>query len=400
MPAVYTRTGDKGTTALFGGSRVPKQSIRVSAYGSVDEANAFIGAAKVQMADDELRDFVHHVGHRLFVLGSELASDSEGRAMLIGMVNDEDITEMEALIDKCMAFCGPQRAFVVPGTEATSAALHIARTAVRRAERMVLTLSEHEEVRPEAIKYLNRLSDALYAIARVYEVRFELKQIEAQVRAKVAAGSTELSDSTPTGSSEEEGMTTDNKVPSGPPWAVCPPPNWIHEYTPSTTVGSVESGQKLVAKQPESPVSSATKRYLVPTLDLVRCRLAGDTALRLARAKGVRITFAAVDQSGVPIMVQRDDDAPFVSVQMAQDKAYTAASMRMPTRDLGPLLADGGHFQGLHTSHGGRITAIGGGMPVFIQGTFVGAMAVSGGALDEDLELVTKALEAIGATSS
>ena len=251
MAQVYTRTGDKGTTALFGGSRVPKQSIRVSAYGSVDEANAFIGAAKTVMADDELRDFVHHVGHRLFVLGSELASDAEGRARLIGMVNDEDITEMEALIDKCMAFCGPQRAFVVPGTEPISAALHIARTAVRRAERMVLTLGEHEDVRPEAIKYLNRLSDALYAIARVYEVRHELSKLEAEVRKKVASGQAGL------------GVTTDSSTPvegatimvgaasasdQNPLGAACPAPNW--------------------SQQP--PVHP-------PVLDLAACRLAWDT---------------------------------------------------------------------------------------------------------------------------
>lgn len=341
MAAVYTRTGDKGTTALFGGSRVPKQSIRVSAYGSVDEANAFIGAAKCQMEDDELRDFVHKVGHRLFVLGSELASDVKGRARLIGLVNDSDITEMEALIDKCMAFCGPQRAFIVPGTEPISASLHIARTAVRRAERMVLTLGETEDVRPEAIKYLNRLSDALYAIARVYEVRHDLAKIEGEVRAKVAG----------TTSTDEEKK------------------------------------------------ASMSANHVVD-LDLARCRLAADTATRLARARGVAITFAAVDPSGVLLFLQRDDDARFVSVQIAQDKAYTAASMRMPSADLGPYLADGGDFQGLHTSHDGRITAIGGGVPVFLDGRFVGGIAVSGGAREDDIELVAKALEAIGGTTS
>lgn len=383
MAQVYTRTGDKGTTALFGGSRVPKQSIRVSTYGSVDEANTFIGMAKTMMADDELRDFVHQVGHRLFVLGSELASDAEGRARLIGLVNDQDITEMEALIDKCMAFCGPQRAFVVPGTEPISAALHIARAAVRRAERMVLTLGETEEVRPEAIKYLNRLSDALYAIARVYEVRHELAKIEADVRAKVAAGAAAVNGTAPNAAPAAEGATiVVGAVPAGscsPLGAECPPPNWDKPGTEFPAARVADSQQ--------------------PVLDLARCRLAADTATRLARAMGVAITFCAVDASGVPIFLQRDDDARFVSVQIAQDKAYSAASMRTPTADLGPFLADGGDFQGLHTSHGGRITAIGGGVPVFLHGKFVGGIAVSGGALDEDIELVGKALAAIGGTT-
>lgn len=387
MAQVYTRTGDKGTTALFGGSRVPKQSIRVSAYGSVDEANTFIGMAKTMMADDELRDFVHQVGHRLFVLGSELASDAEGRARLIGLVNDQDISEMEALIDKCMAFCGPQRAFVVPGTEPISAALHIARAAVRRAERMVLTLGETEDVRPEAIKYLNRLSDALYAIARVYEVRHELAKLEAEVRAKVAAGAAAANGTAQVAAASAapaaEGATivvgAVPSEPSGPLGAACPAPNW----------------DKLATDCPATKAADADH----PVLDLARCRLAADTATRLARAKGVSVTFCAVDASGVPIYLQRDDDARFVSVQIAQDKAYSAASMRTPTADLGPFLADGGDFQGLHTSHGGRITAIGGGVPVFLLGKFVGGIAVSGGTLEEDIELVGKALEAIGGTT-
>lgn len=383
MPAVYTRTGDKGTTALFGGSRVPKQSIRVSAYGTVDEANAFIGAAKVKMADDELRDFVHKVGHRLFVLGSELASDAEGRSRLIGLVNDEDITEMETLIDKCMAFCGPQRAFVVPGTEPVSAALHIARTAVRKAERMVLTLSETEDVRPEAIKYLNRLSDAFYAIARVYEVRYELAKVEAQVRAKVMAGDPKAT-ATPKGVGSMVNNTdeTAQQAPgvNGPLGAACPAPSWVND-------GSGETSPHGCVPHPAL------------ALDLATCRLAADTATRLARARGIQITFAAVDASGVPIYLQRDDNARFVSVQIAQDKAYSAASMRTPTAELGPFMADGGDFQGLQTSHGGRITAIGGGVPVFLNGHFVGGIAVSGGALADDIELVGKALEAIGGST-
>ena len=155
----------------------------------------------------------------------------------------------------------------------------------------------------------------------------------------------------------------------GPFGVACPAPNWDTSNTPGAPA---------------------------PVLDLAACRLGADTALRLARAQGLAITFAAVDPSGVPLMVQRDDNAIFISVQIAQDKAYTAASMRMPTADLGPFLADGGDFQGLHTSHDGRITAIGGGVPVFIHGVFVGAIAVSGASLAQDIELAGKALEAIG----
>jgi len=115
MPNVYTRTGDKGDTGLFGGSRVPKQSLRVEAYGTVDEANAALGAAKAMLPAGQWRRRVHDVQQRLFVLAAELASDPEGAAILANKINTGDITDLEHLIDDCLAVTGPQREFVVPG---------------------------------------------------------------------------------------------------------------------------------------------------------------------------------------------------------------------------------------------------------------------------------------------
>lgn len=154
MPAVYTRTGDKGDTGLFGGSRVAKQSLRVEAYGTVDEANAALGEAKAGLDDGPWRARLHHVQQRLFVLAAELASDAEGIAALADTIAQPDIDDLERLIDDCLAITGPQRAFVVPGRDHRSARFHHARTVVRRAERRTLTLAESEPVRPELIKYL------------------------------------------------------------------------------------------------------------------------------------------------------------------------------------------------------------------------------------------------------
>ena len=155
MPAIYTRTGDRGETGLFGGTRVSKQDPRVEAYGTVDEANASLGLAKSGLEPGEWRERVHQIQHRLFVLGAELASDEKGAAILDNKVGTDDIVGLERLIDDCLAVTGPQRAFVVPGRDARSAAFHVARTTVRRAERRTLTLAETEAVRPELIKYLN-----------------------------------------------------------------------------------------------------------------------------------------------------------------------------------------------------------------------------------------------------
>ena len=114
MPNIYTRTGDKGDTGLFGGSRVPKQSLRVEVYGTVDEANAALGAAKAMLPPGPWRLRVHAVQQRLFVLAAELASDEQGAAILAGKVDQDDITDLEHLIDDCLAITGPQREFVVP----------------------------------------------------------------------------------------------------------------------------------------------------------------------------------------------------------------------------------------------------------------------------------------------
>lgn len=185
MPNVYTRTGDAGSTGLFGGSRVPKQDPEVEAYGTVDEANAAIGEAKAAATDSSVRETLHGIQQRLFVLAAELASDAKGRAVLDNTISAADVSDLESIIDECLAVTGPQRAFVVPGRDAPSAALHKARTVTRRAERRVLTMAETREVRPELVKYLNRLSDTLYALARLTEHAYDLGHVQQLVRAAV-----------------------------------------------------------------------------------------------------------------------------------------------------------------------------------------------------------------------
>ena len=185
MPSVYTRTGDKGDTGLYGGSRVAKQSPRVEAYGTVDEANALIGLAKSRLADEALRGELHDIQQRLFTVGAELASDEAGAAQLANLVDAADVEHLEGLIDACLAETGPPRNFVVPGRDEVSATLHVARTGVRRAERGVLSAAESSPIRPEVVKYLNRLSDTVYAIARVVEERHTRGEIELIVRRAV-----------------------------------------------------------------------------------------------------------------------------------------------------------------------------------------------------------------------
>lgn len=169
MSNIYTRTGDKGTTALVGGSRVEKDSLKVEAYGTIDEVISNMGVAYSFMEDEELKAEIVDIQKKLFVLGAELASDEKGINYLKELIEQGDIDTLEKIIDKYMEKVGPFKDFVTPGKNRTSAMLHIARTVTRRAERVIITLSREDKVREEIRKYINRLSDVLYAMARLEE---------------------------------------------------------------------------------------------------------------------------------------------------------------------------------------------------------------------------------------
>jgi cob(I)alamin adenosyltransferase len=171
---VYTRQGDQGQTGLVGGQRVPKDSLRIEAYGTVDELNACLGAARVTVNELAAREprlamlggLMLRVQHELFNLGSILATLPEDVHPRQPRVTEEDITQLERGMDAMNEDLAPLRSFVLPGGSRVDAELHIARTVCRRAERVCVALARVESVPPEAVKYLNRLSDALFVWAR------------------------------------------------------------------------------------------------------------------------------------------------------------------------------------------------------------------------------------------
>ncbi|MFQ3611902.1 MAG: cob(I)yrinic acid a,c-diamide adenosyltransferase [Fimbriimonadales bacterium] len=163
---IYTRTGDAGETGLIGGQRVPKDDLRVCAYGTVDELNATLGIARCYINDDDLDHLLEQFQNELFDIGAELASPPE-RATQFQAISDEHIQTMEAAIDRMEEELEPLRQFILPGGTPASAYLHLARTVCRRAEREVVRLSHESAVNPVIIRYLNRLSDLLFVMARV-----------------------------------------------------------------------------------------------------------------------------------------------------------------------------------------------------------------------------------------
>lgn len=180
---IYTKTGDKGTTALFGGTRVPKHHIRIDSYGTVDELNSWIGLIRDQEIENETKDILIHIQDRLFTLGAILATDPEkailksGKERLnIPKISEDNIFLLEQEIDLMNESLPPMTHFVLPGGHTTVSYCHIARTVCRRAERLASALYDIDPFDERTLKYLNRLSDYLFVLAR--KLSFDLKADE------------------------------------------------------------------------------------------------------------------------------------------------------------------------------------------------------------------------------
>ena len=182
---IYTKTGDTGTTALFGGSRVPKHHIRIESYGTVDELNSIIGMIRSEEIDDHTKNILIQIQKKLFTIGSTLATDPK-RAVLksgkerlkIEKIHESHIALLEQEMDTMNAALPELTHFILPGGNATVSSCHIARTVCRRAERRTTLLDESEPLDPIVIKYLNRLSDYLFVLARKLSNDLKVDEIQ------------------------------------------------------------------------------------------------------------------------------------------------------------------------------------------------------------------------------
>ena len=165
---IYTKTGDAGNTSLIGGTKVPKSHLRIESYGTVDELNSFIGLVHDQLTDNHGRDIMREVQDRLFTIGSSLACDPEKEPKLrIPDLKEDDIVLLEKEIDAMNEELPVMKSFILPGGHVAVSTIHIARCVCRRAERWCVNMIEHQmPVEPVVLKYLNRLSDYLFVLAR------------------------------------------------------------------------------------------------------------------------------------------------------------------------------------------------------------------------------------------
>jgi cob(I)alamin adenosyltransferase len=186
---LYTRHGDRGETSLFGGERVPKDHVRVEAYGLLDHLSATIGLLVVSLDEGEMRDELRQVQNALFDMGAELATPPGSRLeyKLPRSIEEEDWRRLERLLDEYDAQVPPLRTFILPGGHESAARAHLARTTCRTAERAVVRLAHEEEVRADVLTYLNRLSDFLFVCARLLNHRAGVEEVSWQLRPRESA---------------------------------------------------------------------------------------------------------------------------------------------------------------------------------------------------------------------
>lgn len=163
---IYTKTGDNGTTSLFSGGRVPKDHLRVDAYGTVDELNSVLGVVRASKPSENTEAYLITVQNHLFRLGADLATPMDAKAEWLVRIAQEEIDWVEASIDAMSEELPDLKNFILPGGVLAGAHLHVARTVCRRAERLVVALSQEEAINDLALIYLNRLSDWLFTLAR------------------------------------------------------------------------------------------------------------------------------------------------------------------------------------------------------------------------------------------
>ena len=328
--AIYTRTGDAGTTALFTGQRVSKTHPRVEAYGTLDELNAALSLCVCVAKNPQHRQLLENIQLQLFWFSAELASESEEPTPEQRYISSEEIAALEAAIDIAMGRVPPLRSFILPGRSEAASRLHFARTLARRAERRLVELSTEISVRHVLMRYINRLSDCLYALARA----------------------------------EDHDAHQNNII------------------------------QKVAERYLAAIRTSATRE---PAMSLSFQELHQLTRAAVTRAEELQVpvVISIVDANGTQTVVWRIPDALLVSSELAPKKAYTAVALKTATHELSAAIQPGADLFQLEASSGGKVVTFGGGYPLYRDGHLVGGLGISGGTVDQDMQIAQAAIQGL-----
>ncbi len=309
---IYTKSGDTGLASTMTRRRVPKDSPIFRVLGTLDEATSQLGLAK-QYLSDEAKQVVESIQKDINGVSGELAGAGT-------YVDAQKITQLETAIDSIMGSIPEVKLFIIPGKTFAGAHLDVARTIIRRAEREAVSASQNGGVSRDLMAWINRLSDMVYALARMAD----------------AVGD-------------------------------------VHAHKCSC---ASKSAKKEVP--PMEPITVGSDNYFEKA-DIV-CR----KVIEKARSEGLSAVVAICDSGTNLVCLNRDDDAFIASIDIAINKAYTSASLKMTTKKVGELSAEGEGLHGLQYTNQGRIVIFGGGIPLYHNGKIVGAIGVSGGSAEQD----------------
>ncbi len=333
---IYTRGGDAGQTSLLGGVRIDKDDLRVEVYGTLDETTSALGLARATSRYDDICQQIIDLQGDLIPIMSEIATlpGTQLKKGSIPHLGAQQVERLEQVIDIYNEEWIQSGHFIRPGGSQASAALDMARATCRRAERRLISLGRTEEINPELLKYLNRLSDLLYVLARIDEQRAIIDTIKDTIKKQLETSSEYLSQ---------------------------------NNNRPQKGLGVQAMNETLA-------------------LTLADCDRMMQAGIQKAEAIGVPMVLSIVDQNGDVIETRRMDNALIVSVTLAPNKAYTAAVVRLPTAELAKLSQPGQPLFGIDVNLP-RMTLVGGGIPLNKNGTIVGAIGVSGGAVEQDIAI-------------
>lgn len=331
---VYTKNGDAGITSLVHTRNVPKSDDRIQFVGTADELNSQIGLVKSQLTDEQTRAFLEEIQNTLMKIMAGVADPFNQKYKL----KEESVSVLEQEIDRMEGLFNRIQGFVLPGANPLSAQIDIARTVARRAERALAAVSIKFGTDTGAKKYMNRLADYLYILARY-----------------------------------TDDQAADNKISA------------------QSTPGSAE-----VSQVSEALVQEVLKRMGMPG------RITLEAAKRLiqkveeeAERRGKKAVIAVCNPEGNPVAVHVMDGAFLVSFDVAVKKAYTSVAVKMSTKELNALAQPGQTFYGLDKMDGGKIVIFGGGVPLKVGDTMIGGLGISGGTAEEDHSLAEYALSVL-----
>ncbi len=347
---IYTKSGDKGTTSLIHTKNVSKSDDRIQLVGTIDELTSHLGLVKTMLRDRDTIRFLEKIQETLITVMAGVA-DPYNRDYKI----PDDRTELlEEEIDRLEGLFERPKRFILPGSSPLCAEIDIARTVARRAERALAMVSVKFGSDTGTKKYMNRLADYLYVLARYVE------SLDEQ------------------GRKPEDGFGRESGTPEH-----------------SGNGAEMEKDQKGTVS--EAVIQEVLKRMGVPG------RITLDAAKRLiekieeeAKRRGKKAVIAVCGPEGRPIAVHVMDGAFLVSFDVAVKKAYTSVAVKMSTMELSALAQPGGTFYGLDKMEGGNIIIFGGGVPIKIGDTIIGGLGVSGGTGEEDHSLAEYGLSVLG----